>query len=173
MLSELFTLNEDKIATTRLEKGRFILATNELDADKLPDNNILPTYKDQSKTESGFKFIKGHAFEVASVFLKKPARIEALMMIMTLCLMVYSFAQYFLRDALEKANETVPNQLKKPTKNPSMSWVFRMFHGVHLLNISFKEYTQTLIINLTAITTKIIEFFGPRAKYIYGLCENG
>ena len=166
------TLNETKLATARLEKGRFILATNELCADKLAENDILPTYKDQSKTESGFKFIKGHAFEVTSVFLKKPERIEALMMIMTLCLMVYSFAQYFLRDALEKSNETVPNQLKKPTQKPSMSWVFRMFHGVHLLNIKFEKYTQMLIINLTKVTTKIIEFFGPRAKYIYGLCDN-
>src|SRR3990167_998507 len=166
-------LDEERVVTKRLEKGRFILATNELDSDVLPDNDILPTYKDQSKTESGFKFIKGHAFEVSSVFLKKPERIEALMMVMTLCLMVYSFAQYFLRDALAKSNETLPNQLKKPTQKPSMSWVFRMFHCVHLLNIRFKEYTHTLIINLTAITTKIIEFFGPRAKYIYGLCEHG
>jgi transposase len=167
------TINEEKIAISRLERGRFILATNEFDTNKLPDNDVLPTYKGQSKTESGFKFIKGNAFEVSSVFLKKPERIEALMMVMTLCLMVYSFAQYFLRESLEKSNETVPNQLKKPTKNPSMSWVFRMFHGIHLLSIKFSDCTQKLVINLTETTIKIIGFFGVRAKYIYGLCESG
>ena len=51
------------------------------------------------------------------MFLKRPERIEALIMVMTLCLMVYSFAQYFLRDALAKSNETLPNQLKNQLKN--------------------------------------------------------
>ena len=44
---------------------------------------------------------------VDSVF-KIPKRIEALMMIMTLCLMVYNIAQYRLREALveKKGNVT-------------------------------------------------------------------
>ena len=38
---------------------------------------------------------------VDSVFLKSEKRIEALMMVMTLCLMVYNVAQYRLRTVLE------------------------------------------------------------------------
>ena len=49
----------------------------------LPDADLLPEYKKQYKTEHGFAFIKGDTFEVASIFLKTPSRIEALMMVMT------------------------------------------------------------------------------------------
>ena len=54
---------------------------------------------------------------VDSVFLKLPRRIEALMFVMTLCLLVYNVAQYRLRESLKDQEETLPNQLntsKKP-----------------------------------------------------------
>ena len=50
------------IEARRRQKGRFILATNECDREKLPDETLLATYKAQSKTERGFKFIKADAF---------------------------------------------------------------------------------------------------------------
>lgn len=59
-----------KIDLVRLMKGRFILATNQLNVELLPDEKILSEYKEQSKTESGFKFIKDNSFEVSSIFLK-------------------------------------------------------------------------------------------------------
>jgi len=71
----------------RLEKetlGRFILATNQLDTVALNNHVVLKQYKEQSCVESGFKFIKSNAFELDSFYLKTPARIGALMMIMTL-----------------------------------------------------------------------------------------
>ncbi|NDE64143.1 MAG: IS1634 family transposase, partial [Chlamydiae bacterium] len=74
--------------------GRFILATNQFDEVLLDNHSVLKQYKEQSCVESGFKFIKNNAFELDSFYLKTPARIGALMMIMTLCLMVYNFAQY-------------------------------------------------------------------------------
>ena len=96
------TKNSKKIELARRMKGRFILATNQLNTERLPDERILLEYKEQSKTESGFKFIKDNSFEVSSIFLKKPERVAALMMIMTLCLMVYSVAQYRFRESLKK-----------------------------------------------------------------------
>lgn len=177
--SENFTLSysvnglifEDEIknANHRIRKGRFILATNELDKKKLPDEEILPEYKGQSKTESGFRFIKNNAFEVSSIFLKKPQRVEALMMVMTLCLMVYSVAQHNLREALKKSGETIPNQLKKEIQNPTMLWVCRLFQGVQLLHIQFQSVTQELVINLKELTKRIVRYFGKRAEFIYGL----
>ena len=63
---------------------------------------LLSTYKEQSGTEKGFKFIKDNSFEIDSVILKKSERIDALSMIMVLCLMVYSYAQFFLYKELDK-----------------------------------------------------------------------
>ncbi len=42
------TRNEDKIEATSNGKGRFILATNQLDREALPDRDILSEYKEQS-----------------------------------------------------------------------------------------------------------------------------
>lgn len=163
------TLLEDneRIAKLSAQKGRFILASNELDTEKLSEEAFLPTYKDQIKTEQGFKFIKSDAFEVDSVFLKTPSRIQALMMVMTLCLMVYSVAQFHLRKALEQDKTTIPDQKKRPTKTPSMAWVFRLFQGIQLWIIRKNSLMQELVVNLNSLTRRIIRYFGPEAEKIY------
>jgi transposase len=159
--------NKERIAKFTAQKGRFILASNELDTEKLSDEAILPTYKEQIKTEQGFKFIKNDTFEVDSVFLKTPSRIQALMMVMTRCLMVYSVAQFHLRQALEQEQNTIPDQKKKPTKIPSMAWVFRLFQGIQLWIIRKDDLMQELVVNLNDLTRRIIQYFGAEAKAIY------
>ncbi len=165
--------DEAEIKRYRNQKGRFILATNQIDREALPDNQVLTEYKAQAKTEQGFRFIKDNTFEVASIFLKKPERITALMMVMTLCLMVYSFAQYELRCALEKNDETIPNQNGQPTKNPTMKWVYRLFHGIQILHIRRKNFLQELVINLNDVLKTIVGYFGVHAMRIYGLELSG
>ena len=68
----------------------FILATNELDAQRLSPQELLIGYKGQSYTERGFRFLKDPQFRAASLYLKKPERIMALLMVMTVCLLVYA-----------------------------------------------------------------------------------
>lgn len=165
------TIEEDKgkIELIKRRKGRFILASNELDQAKLGELDFLSEYKNQYTTEQGFAFIKGNNFEVASVVLKKPSRIQALMVVMTLCLMVYSFAQQHLRNALTEANETIPDQLKNPTMKPTMAWVFRLFQGIQVWLVPHNGAISELVVNLTALTRRIIEYFGPVAESIYAL----
>ncbi|KIC74690.1 hypothetical protein DB42_AZ00450 [Neochlamydia sp. EPS4] len=64
---------------------------------------MLKTYKAQQSVERGFRFLKSSDFLVSSFFLKKPERIEALLMVMTLCLLVYSALEYKIwrKDALK------------------------------------------------------------------------
>jgi transposase len=45
-------------------------------------------------------------------------------MVMGLCLLVYSLGQRALRQALETANQTVDNQVGKPTTKPTLRWIF-------------------------------------------------
>jgi transposase len=161
--------DETKIEPIRRQKGRFILATNELDREKLPDEAMLSEYKSLSHTERGFQFIKDDTFEVHSIFLKKPERIEALMMVMTLCLMVYGVAEYDLSQSLKAHDETVTNQLNQPTQQPKMKWIFRLFQGVQRLRIQVQDQAQELVINLTEHLKQIIAHFGGRACLIYGL----
>jgi transposase len=87
--SYTITRDEKRIEQYKNTKGRFILATNVHDKKELADDEILPTYKEQVGVERGFKFIKDNTFALDGIFLKTPHRIEAVMMLMTLCLMVY------------------------------------------------------------------------------------
>jgi transposase len=171
---EAMAITDDgRIEAKRRQKGRFILATNQMDSMALKDDEILWEYKDQSKTESGFRFIKDNEFRVSTIFLKKPERINALMMIMTLCLMVYNVAQYRLRESLKQTGETIPNQLKKPTQNPTMAWICEMFHGVSVVLIEIGGVVQEVVANLNGVLCQIIRHFGHQAARIYGINLSG
>ncbi|AKB59724.1 Mobile element protein [Methanosarcina barkeri 227] len=102
-------------------QGRFIIASNDLNLDA---EKMLEYYKNQSKVEKGFRFIKDKSFRVSEVYLKKPQRIEALSMIMVLTLMVYSVAEWKLRESLKETGETIPNQVKKQTQKHTLKCAF-------------------------------------------------
>jgi transposase len=125
--------NDDEINKQLGEKGKFIIATNELDESKLPSMDLLDSYKGQQCVERGFRFLKDPLFMTSSVFLKKQERIVALSMIMCLCLLVYSLAQRFLRLRICELNTTVADQREKATAQPTMRWIFQIFEGVHVL----------------------------------------
>lgn len=152
-----------------LSKGRFILATNDLNTDTYPDKQLLADYKDQQGVERGFRFLKDPWFRVDSIFLKLPRRIEALMMVMTLCLMVYNIAQYRLRQTLKEKDDTLPNQLGKPVQNPTVRWLFQCMEGINIVYLKNDKVTKALITGITPLRKKIIRLFGPAACRLYGL----
>ncbi len=86
----------------------------------LDSETVLNHYKGQMLVEKGFRFLKDKSFRVAEVYLKSEKRIEALSMVMVLCLMVYSFTEMLLRKRLKEEDETVLNQKKKPTSTPTL-----------------------------------------------------
>lgn len=107
--------------------GFFILASNDI---SLSPGEMLKYYKGQDNVEKGFRFLKSDTFSISKVYLKSKSRIEALTMIMVLCLMIYSIAEWKLRTKLEEENETVPDQKGKQTKRPTMRWIFSNFQGI-------------------------------------------
>lgn len=114
-------------------KGRFVLATNQLDKAQLDDKQLFTTYKQQSKPERGFRFLKDPQFVAASFFVKKPERVEALLFIMTLCLTVYAAIEWKLREQMKDKNESMPNQVGKQVQNITARWLFAIFRGIHIL----------------------------------------
>ena len=163
--------NSESIKQVLNGKGRFILATNDLDKEAYSDQMILNEYKEQQKVERGFRFLKDPWFMVDSIFLKTPKRIEALMMVMTLCLMVYNIAQHRLRETLKKEEETLPNQLNKPIQNPTMRWIFQLMEGIGVIQFydETKKKVKRLVTNLSELRKKIICLFGDTACALYGL----
>lgn len=51
------------------QTGMLILATNELDKERLANAEILREYKGQQKVERGFKFLKKTLFFYSIIFL--------------------------------------------------------------------------------------------------------
>ena len=99
------------------------------------DQALIGTYKDQGGVERGFRFLKDPLFLASSVFVKKPERIMALSFIMVLCLLVYRLAEFRLRSRLEETQQTIPDQVHKPTARPTMRLVFQCFEGIELLHV--------------------------------------
>jgi len=97
----------------------------------------------------------------------------ALLMIMTLSLLVYSIAQKHLREQLVEKNETLPNQINKPIKNPTMRWIFQLMEGVDVVYIRIKNVIQKKITGLTELRQKIISFLFEPVQQIYENSEMG
>lgn len=145
-------------------KSRFILATNELDSSALSHMDLLTAYKGQGKVERGFRFLKDPLFLASSLFLKSPKRIMALMMVMTLCLLVYAALEYRVRQGLMERDISLPNQKGKPTKCPTARWVFQTFEGIHLLIV---KDLQCVVLNMNEYHRRVLALLGKRYETIY------
>lgn len=146
------------------QRSCFVLATNQLDAEALPPQAVLDGYKGQVHTERGFRFLKDPLFLASSLFLKLPQRIMALMMVMTLCLLVYAALQLRIRTQLQAHQQTFPDQKGQPTQTPTTRWVFHYFLGIHLLTL---PTGAQLVLNLKDAQRSLLGLLGPPYVALY------
>jgi transposase len=144
----------------------YILGTN-IDPSELHDTEVITAYKGQAHVEGGFRFLKDPLFFVSSLFVKKPNRIEGLLMVMTLALLVYSVAQRRLRAQLATRQETVPNQIHHPTTSPTLRWVFQLLEGIHRVRMTLQGQVHDLIEGLNDVQIKILRLFGNEVCRLY------
>ena len=130
---------------------------------------MLSVYKAQGVTvERGFRFLKDPMFFADSLFLKKPQRIMALLMVMGLALLIYALAERKLRQQLKAEEQTIPDQKGKPTQTPTMRRVFQMFEGIDILVISVaNRLIRQEVLNLRPVHHQILALLGPPVKNIY------
>ena len=156
-------LKSDVVEAERRQAGRFILATNRLDVNQLTPDDMIAKYKNQQSSERGFSFLKDPLFFTDSVFLKSPERIEALALIMGLCLLVYTLAQRQLRQTLKQAQSGIKNQLGRLTERPTLRWIFQCFQAVHLLQVDSVKQVS----NLTDERLRTLSFFPATCQAYY------
>jgi transposase len=142
----------------------FLLATNELDERRLSPQELLAGYKGQQQAERGFRFLKDPHFLAASLYLKKPERIMALLMVMTVCLLVYAALEYRIRKVLKDHDATFPNQKGQPVQNPTARWVFQYFVGIHLLRIRGEG---AFVLNLNDQHQQLLRLLGRSYEAFY------
>jgi transposase len=142
----------------------FILATNELDEALLPAPAVLNGYKGQASAERGFRFLKDPQFLASSLYLKKPERVMALLMVMTVCLLVYAALEYRIRRALQEHGATFPDQKGNRIQHPTARWVFHYFVGIHVLYIPGQGL---FVLNLTDEHLHLLQLLGKRYTWFY------
>jgi len=133
----------------------------------LSDAEVIRAYKGQGQAEGGFRFLKDPLFFVSSLFVKRPSRIQGLLMVMTAALLVYSVAQRRLRQQLVRQNETVPNQIHQPTQRPTLRWVFQLLEGIHRVRVIVQGHVHDLIEGLNEVKIKILRLFGEGVCRLY------
>jgi len=141
------------------QQSCFILATNELDEGQLSAQAVLDGDKGQARAARGFRFLKDPQFLASSLYLKKPERIMALLMVMTVCVLVYAALEYRIRTALKEHGATFPDQKGKRIQNPTARWVFHYFVGIHGLYIPGQGL---MILNLTDEHQHLLQLLGKR-----------
>ena len=124
---------------------------------------MIISYWNNKSIEKGFKFLKDPQVLASSFFVNKPQRVEALLFVMTLCLLIYAALEQRIREKLQQSEQTLPNQLGKPTNKPTARWIFACFVGIHLLHI---DQRKKIILNLRELHHKVLKLLGePYLKY--------
>ena len=142
-------------------------------APQLSYEQMLPAYKTQSSApERGFRLLKDPMFFADNLFLKSPARIMAMIMVMGIALLVYSLAAPrglpVLRQQLKLHDETLPHQTGKPTQSITMRRVAQIFEGIDFLVIrAHGQIIARKILNLSPVRLKILAFFSPQVRNFY------
>lgn len=168
-LSGSVELYEAGVEEAKRSLGKFIIATNELDDQNLSAAAMLENYTAQGvSVERGFRFLKDPMFFAHSLFLKNPARIMALIMIMGLALLIFALGERQLRQALKQSDESIPDQKGKPTQTPTLRWVFQVFEGLDVLSVWVDGRLVTRkLLNLRPVHQQVIRLLGSQVQKCY------
>jgi transposase len=158
--------DQERRAARKQQSACFVIGTN-IAANQLSDPEVIRAYKAQAQAEGGFRFLKDPLFFVSSLFVKKPCRIQGLLMVMTLALLVYAVTQRRLRGQLARQHDTIPNQINHPTARPTLRWVFQLLEGIHRVRVTVQGTVHDLIEGLNEVQIKILRLFGEEVCRLY------
>jgi transposase len=128
---------------------------------------LIVAYKAQAQAAGGLRFLQAPLCFVSSLFVKKPSRIQGVLMVMTLALLVYAVTQRRLRQPLARQGETVPNQIHPPTAWPTLRWGFQRLEGLHRVRGTGHGQLHDLIAGLHEVQSKILRLFGEEVCRLY------
>jgi transposase len=135
-------------------------------ASELTDTEGIAAYTRQSRVDGGFRFLNDPLLLVSSLFVKKPCRIQGLLMVMTRALLVDSVAPRQLRQPLAH-HATVPNHINPPTTSPTLRWVFQLWEGIHRVRVTVQGQVHDLIAGLNDVQINVLRLFGEEVCRLY------
>lgn len=100
---------------------------------------LLEAYKAQDIVERNFGFLKDDLI-VNSLFLKSPARIEALGLVLVLSLMIWRLMERTMRMSLKVQETTIIGWEKRQTSRPTSFMMITRFHSVIVLRTNVGRF---------------------------------
>ncbi|BBB89886.1 IS1634 family transposase [Methylomusa anaerophila] len=101
---KIFREKTDKCDLLRYKDESFVLITNVAE-EAMSDREVLRQYKEQHRVEVQFRTLKEPAL-AAQIFLKKPGRIDALLMLLSVALLIRGLMQFRVRQQLAGYSQT-------------------------------------------------------------------
>lgn len=157
------------IAQKRAEAGCFVLLSNRpcQGPDSQTSEELLRTYKAQDGIERNFSFLKDPLI-VNDLFLKKPERIEALGMVLLLCLLIWNLMQRQMRQHLEKTKSSIEGLDHRSTTRPTSYMMTTKFNNILILKAGQSRIlknplslTQQAYIKALGLTNEIFTSIHP------------
>jgi transposase len=132
---------EDLIKKAEKEAGCFVLLTNVplKGNEAMSSRGLLEAYKAQDIVERNFGFLKDDLI-VNSLFLKSPARIEALGLVLVLSLMIWRLMERTMRMFLKDRETTITGWEKRQTSRPTSFMMTTRFLSVIVLRTSLGRF---------------------------------
>ena len=88
-------------------------------------------------------------------------------MVMALSLLVYSLAERKLRTSMKEKKVVIPNQVGKPTSNPTIRRVFQIFEYIALAY--YRDAGIYEVSNLNDVHETLLTALGPPYRKMYFL----
>lgn len=152
----------EAVAKKREEAGCFVLLTNRPSQgeDVQSAKDLLRSYKAQDGIERNYSFLKDPLI-VNDLFLKKPERIEALGMVLLMCLLIWNLIQRSMRLHLEKTGTTIEGWDGKRTDRPTTFMMTTKFQGLMVVKV---DHIRILKPGLTATQKEYLRALGLNEK---------
>jgi len=158
-----YQIKEEVILKEAQADGIFTLVTNASDLDEL---EVLQAYKGQAKVEKRFSQLKSD-FEVAPIYLKNVARIEALLCVYFLALLTQALIERELRKAMiEQRLSSIPLYPEgRACSRPCTRRILDLFGNVqrHELTGAGAE-PLTMVTDLSEIQRQVLGLLGVSAR---------
>ena len=156
----------EALARDKHAKACAVLGTPS-DASEGRDPEVLVADKGQARVEGGLRFLKAPRFFVSALFVKKPTRMEGVLLVMPLAVLGYSVAQRRRRKPWATPHETVPNHIKQPTLSPTFRGIFQLLEGLHRVQVTVQGQVHDLIEGRNEVQIKLLRLFGNAVCQLY------
>jgi transposase len=161
-----WTMNDDAIAYDKTSDGQYPLICNDR---SLTPAQVLTAHKGQPRIEKRFEQLKS-VHEIAPVFLKNEARIEALFTLYFLALLVQALIERELRQGMKAASiEQLPLYPEaRACRRPTTEHVLRLFSLAERVTVlAGGEVVRVFPPALTELQRQVLALLGvPASTYI-------